>query len=317
MHRFATDPDPAVREPAARPAPAGPGALRLVRIAGARVTDRRRLVDDDHNLEFLTGTVVEYGLPVRTAFFQEPVNTFSTLATVALERLEAAGGLGGPVDLALLAHAAPDSHVHEVPASFAVGALPGEPFAFTINDQNVTASFTALSLAHAYARRRPTQRVAVFFFDQELQPYPTPTEPHLRVDGDAVVLLVLESDPAEPTAGPLDVRLLPGVPPGQVQARLGEQISALFPDPGERPRLLLGPGLDPAWPLPDGAGAAVASVRRVPPGLPSTGLWLALAEELDGRAADGARPHTGPLLLADYDRTNADLSVCRVGRAAG
>ncbi|MEV4050191.1 hypothetical protein AB0J55_03295 [Amycolatopsis sp. NPDC049688] len=199
-------------------------------------------------------------------------NTFLAMARELL-----AGQLSGErIDLAVVAHAAPEFDPRLSAPVHLTAVLPGGPLVFAVSGQGALAPFSALRIAASYVRRHGFRRVLVLVMDQGVTPYDTPE--HV---GDAAAALLFE-----PGGGrALRAGVVPGVAPAAV---------AGFRPPGTA---VTGPGLarTGAWP---GAAAAPAEY-------PCTGLWAPLA--------DGA---AGPLVLADYDPDHRALGVCVVTEPA-
>ncbi|MEV6824036.1 hypothetical protein [Amycolatopsis sp. NPDC051102] len=201
-------------------------------------------------------------------------NTFLAMARDLL-----AGQLSSePIDLAIVAHAAPEFDPRLSAPVNLTAVLPGGPLVFAVSGQGGLAPFSALRIAASYVQRHGYRRVLVLIMDQGVTPYDTPE----RI-GDAATALLFE--PGGDRA--IRVGVLPGVAPAAV---------AGFRQPGTA--AIVGRELDRtgAWP---GAGVA-------PPEYPCTGLWAPLA----GGPADG------PLLLADYDPHHRALGVCVVAEPA-
>ncbi|WP_103349359.1 hypothetical protein [Amycolatopsis sp. CA-128772] len=195
-------------------------------------------------------------------------NTFLEMAREVL-----AGHLSGErIDLALVAHAAPEFDPRLSAPVNLTAVLPGGPLVFAVSGQGALAPFSALRIAGSYVQRHGFRRVLILIMDQGVTPYDVPD----RI-GDAATALLFEP------GGDREVRsaAVPGVAPAAV---------AGFRPPGTA---VAGPGLarTGAWP---GAGVAPAEY-------PCTGLWAPLAE---GTA--------GPLVLADYDPHHRALGVCVV-----
>ncbi|MET8850131.1 hypothetical protein [Amycolatopsis sp. NPDC004625] len=192
---------------------------------------------------------------------------------LAMARELLAGRLSGErIDLAIVAHAAPEFDPRLSAPVNLTAVLPGGPLVFAVSGQGGLAPFSALRVAAAYVRRHGFRRVLVLIMDQGGTPYDLPE----RI-GDAAAALLFEP------GGGRTVRagVVPGVPAAAV---------AGFRQPGAA---FVGRGLarTDAWP---GAGVAPAEY-------PCTGLWAPLA---DGTA--------GPVVLADHDPHHRALGVCVV-----
>jgi hypothetical protein len=194
---------------------------------------------------------------------------------LAMARELLAGQLSGErIDLAIVAHAAPEFDPRLSAPVNLTAVLPGHPLVFSVSGQGSLAPFTALRIAGSYARRHEYRRVLVLIMDQGVTPYDVPD----RI-GDAATALLFE------TGGRRTVRV--GYEPEVAPDALPEF------EPAET--VVIGSGLARAagaWP-----GAIVA-----PPEFPCTGLWAPLA----------AGPAAGPVLLADYDPRRGALGICVV-----
>ncbi|MET9002249.1 hypothetical protein [Amycolatopsis sp. Hca4] len=196
---------------------------------------------------------------------------------LAMARELLAGQLSGErIDLAIVAHAAPEFDPRLSAPVNLTAVLPGNPLVFSVSGQGSLAPFTALRIAGTYARRHGYGRVLVLITDQGVTPYDLP-EPI----GDAATALLFE------TGGRRTVRV--GYEPEAAPEALGAF------EPADT--VVVGPGLAALGSPP---GAIVA-----PAGFPCTGLWAPLA---DGTA-------TGSVLLADHDPRRGALGVCVVAES--
>jgi hypothetical protein len=211
-----------------------------------------------------------------------------------------------PADVLILGFAMPDVWPERATATFLSHACPGRPLAFAVCDQGSAAGFTALRLARDYAASGGGPRVLVALAEQARLDYDPPAPASVPTRQAAFAMLcdshpvpaAAAGEPGEGGAPLLDaVRVLPGVPAGQVPAILRGLLAELpVTEPGEqRPAgeersLVLGEGLAPL------AGGDVPGWRSVPlpPGQPLTGVWRELA-------AWAAVPGRGSLAIADYD----------------
>ncbi|MGV9364737.1 hypothetical protein [Amycolatopsis sp. NPDC003731] len=188
-----------------------------------------------------------------------------------------AGQLSGErIDLAIVAHAAPEFDPRLSAPVNLTAVLPGHPLVFSVSGQGSLAPFTALRIAGSYVRRHGYRRVLVLIMDQGVTPYDTPD----RI-GDAAVALLFEA------GGGRTVRV--GYEPEATLDAVPEL------EPAET--VVIGPGLAGLGSWPD---AVVA-----PPEFPCTGLWAPLA---DGPAA-------GPVVLADHDPRRGALGICVVAES--
>jgi hypothetical protein len=213
-----------------------------------------------------------------------------------------------PADVLILGFAMPDVRPERATATFLSDACPGSPLAFAVCDQGCAAGFTALRLARDYAAIGGCRRVLVALAEQARLDYDPPAPASVPA-GHAAFAMLCDAHPAPasaptPTPGPTPggsgeggapllgaVRVLPGVPSGQVPAILGGWLAALpVTKPGEDKRpLVLGEGLAPLV-------GDVPGWRSVPlpAGQPLTGVWRELA-------AWTAVPGRGSIAIADYD----------------
>jgi hypothetical protein len=208
-------------------------------------------------------------------------NTFMAMARDLLaDRLT-----GARVDLAIVAHAAPEFDPRLSAPVNLTAVLPGGPLVFSVSGQGSLAAFSALRIAGSYADRHGFQRVLVLVMDQGVTPYDTP-----ELVRDAATALLFE-----PGGGPaVHVGHVPGVAPADAAATLaGFRQSAPGPE-----TVVVGSGLARTGSWPDAVAA--------PAGYPCTGLWAPLA---DGTV-------TTPALLADYDPRHRALGLCVVAESA-
>ncbi|MDQ7808799.1 hypothetical protein Q5425_34115 [Amycolatopsis sp. A133] len=200
---------------------------------------------------------------------------------LAMARELLAGQLSGErIDLAIVAHAAPEFDPRLSAPVNLTAVLPGGPLGFSVSGQGGLAPFSALKIAGSYVRRHGFRRVLVLITDQGVTPYDTPE----RI-GDAATALLFEAGGGRAVS----VGYLPDVAPDAVPATV-----AGFGSPDT---VVIGSGLARTGSRP---GAIVA-----PAGFPCTGLWAPLA---DGTA-------TGAVLLADYDPRHRALGVCVVAES--
>ncbi|WP_410590252.1 hypothetical protein [Amycolatopsis sp. lyj-23] len=196
---------------------------------------------------------------------------------LAMARELLAGQLSGDrIDLAIVAHAAPEFDPRLSAPVNLTAVLPGHPLVFSVSGQGSLAPFTALRIAGSYVRRHGFRRALVLIMDQGVTPYDTPDP-----IGDAATALLFEA------GGRRTVRV--GYAPEVAPDALPEF------EPAET--VVIGRGLAGLGSRPD---AVVA-----PPEFPCTGLWAPLA---GGTAA-------GPVLLADYDPRRRALGICVVAES--
>ncbi|MEC3976893.1 hypothetical protein [Amycolatopsis sp. H20-H5] len=260
-----------------------PGGLRLDRIVTRSFTTGRAY--EPALTEYFADLAEHHGLPQRAAHFAElRMNTFTSMVGRTLDAL---GPLPARIGAAVLAHSTPDAEPLW-PSSFLSGALPGEPLSFAIADHGVTAPFTALRLAAAYAGTEP---VLLFALDQTtvVLDHTVPAGTVMPTEDRVAVLLL------EPSSPGLAVRELPGMTPEDAVAVVLAELTTSRPD-----AVVLGTGLLGHCQVP--TGIPVVKARE---GLPCTGLWTALAD---------TDPQAHTLLLADYDPNLRSLGLCHLTR---
>lgn len=267
---YATAPS-ASRGPAA-PAPAG--ALGLASITGRRFGQGLTGLDDASRT-FLQAALPASGVAlVRERLDRCSGNAYGQMARAVLCDLDA------EVDVPLLvvASAVPDLRASDLAGVTAGSVLRGTTAVFGVSDQGRLAAFLALSLAVQFAARQGYERAVVLVADQGSLPYDTDRTPLQRVDGDAVVALLLERAPA-PGFGfacrtGLRSRGSAAVPAAldQVYAELTTPVCSAEVD------VILGAGVGLDWEPPHVVGCRPVQVQRAGLGLPTVGPWLALAE---------------------------------------
>jgi hypothetical protein len=227
--------------------------------------------------EFFADRVAPYGVRVDV---DSPVpgnrNSYSSLSTRLLAQLPQTP------DLVVVAHALPDCGIETSVAGSVQQALTGQPLVFAVTDQGRTTGFAALRAAGAMARGGG-RRVAVLALDQGTLAYPDPALAGLDTAQDhAVGLLFADDGLAELTA----LRQLTGVDPGEAAQVAATELAKLA---GQSPArdlvFVLGEGLLRAG-LGDGdrapwEDAGRPRIREAPSGRLCTGVWSALAAELD------------------------------------
>ncbi|HEY6798048.1 MAG TPA: hypothetical protein VI248_25510 [Kineosporiaceae bacterium] len=265
-------------------------ALALHRI-GHRVFPRGTTVPDDTASAALSSDLARMAsMPLDPRAAPRAGSTFAEMAApLVAEFLEP----DESVDLVVLASATPDLLPAHQAAPSVLEALPGDPLAFGITDQGRGAAFTAVDLAQRCARRHGHRRAVVLLFDQALLPYDGPSDLSQRVDASAAAAVVLTAPPPDRIGGRAggsgrgcQVRHQATVPPDEVLRRAFAPV-----DPevlGNSPDVVLGAGVDPGLPVP----IPGAHVVRDAPGLPSTGVWRAVAHRNDPGAAR-------PLIVVD------------------
>jgi len=201
------------------------------------------------------------------------------MAEAVLDRLV---GPDDDVDVLVLAHAVPDITPGRATAVWLSHVCPGKPLAFGLCDQGTGAAFTGLRIIRDYASTGIRRAVLIVVEQAEL-PYDT---------GDAAV-----------PSGHAAVGFLLG--DGDVVLRVDSvrqrsDVPATALEATDADTVVLGAALA-------GAATGAARVLRGPAGQPYTGVWWALAEEIESGAS-------GRMVLADYDTELRHLSVAAVER---
>jgi hypothetical protein len=222
-----------------------------------------------------------YDRPLRPGYLSTRRNSYAEMAEAVVPELEP---LPAAVDLFALATAVPDADLIRSPTSLLTELLPGNPFPLGVTDQGVIAPFTALKILSAYG----ASNCLLMVMDQRSLPYDVAgTEEIVPLQDCAAGLMF--TDGGEMAAG-FEVRHWTDVPPERVAGLVAAEL-------GGHTALVAGRGL--AATLSD----EFEDIRVAPPGLPCTGVWVALAAALpewpDRRVA-----------VADYDRMLRNLSVC-------
>ncbi|GAA1762475.1 2-hydroxy-acid oxidase [Luedemannella helvata] len=189
-----------------------------------------------------------------------------------------------PVDLLVMAFAAPDVRPGRATATYLSHVCPGNPQSFAICDQGVAAAYTGLRLVREYVGSGGCRRALLLIVEQATLHYEAkgPAAVPARHAG---VALLCTGQPTPGGAGRLGaVRVHTQVGPEQVPGLLAGLAGAAT--------LVTGTGLDPA--------DVPADARPAPAGQPLTGAWWELA---------GGQP----MVLADYDPTLRYLCTATFG----
>jgi 4-hydroxymandelate oxidase len=232
---------------------------------------------------YLADMLRPYGLPLDEDVAAQG-QSYGEMAGALLAGEVAAGG---PVDLLVLAFAVPDVAPWRATASYLSHLCPGQPLAFAVCDQGVTAPFTGLRLIREYAATAGCRRSLLVVAEQAAMPYRT--VPVAAVPDTHAVAAVLcdQSGPAR-----LDtVRLHASVARSRAASLLAEAAGAAGAAGVQRLVTVVGAALG------EDAAGLPGQVVVAPPGQPCTGVWWEQAGRLPGwAAAEGGR-----VLLADYD----------------
>jgi hypothetical protein len=190
-----------------------------------------------------------------------------------------------PVDLLILAMAAPDVQPGRATATYLSHVCPGGPLAFALCDQGNVTPFTAVRLAREYARTGNCRRILILVVEQSTMYY-EPVAPVAVPDRDTAVALLFQVGAGD--APRLDsVRQHVDVSADAAPALFAKEIGEL----SAGATLILGGGLASQLETarPDGG-----LVRPAPPGQPATGAWWELVDELD-------RPGPRSIVVADHE----------------
>jgi hypothetical protein len=192
------------------------------------------------------------------------------------ELVGAVVGADEPVDLLVVAFAAPDVRPGRATATYLSHVCPGNPQSFAICDQGVAAAYTGLRLVREYVGSGACRRALLLLVEQATLHYKTP-EPAAVPARHAGVALLCTGRPGAAGAVRLDaVRVRTEVAPEQASGLLATELAGH----GPATTLVAGNGLDP--------GDLPAGARRGPAGQPLTAAWW---EPAAGR----------PLMIADYE----------------
>lgn len=248
--------------------------LRLTMAARREFGSGSHRIDTPDMHRYFTDLTREHGLGYRDERVDEARgNPYLAMARELLD-----GRLSGePIDLAIVALAAPEFDPRlSTPVNLAA-VLPGGPLVFTVSGCGVAATFNALRVADGYLRRHDYQRVLILAMDQGSTPYDTPARTH---DAATALLLAAGEGPA------VRIGTRPDVEPANVPAAVAELVADV-PE-----TVVTGPGLAGSnhW----------ADAVSAPEGYPCTGLWAPVA--------NGAV--SAPALLVDHDPTHRELGVC-------
>ena len=238
--------------------------------------------------EYLADAARPYAIEVPAALFGEPPSPAlgHSYGEMAEALIGPAVSADEPVDLLVLAFSIHDLRPGRQTAAYLSHLTPGAPMAFAICDQGSAAAFTGLRVAREYASSAGIRRALLIVVEQAALPYDCPAEVPSRHQAVAM----LYDDRAGPAPRVAGVRQHPDVPPGAVADLAAADLAELAAGHREV-GCVLSDALAAAWTAP-----AAGRVRAMPPGLPSTGVWWGLLDELAG---DAGRP--GLLVAGDYD----------------
>ncbi|MEU8890062.1 hypothetical protein [Streptomyces sp. NPDC048442] len=252
--------------------------------------------------EYFSDLAASARLPVDETCFGTGRTTYAAMVSALLPEL---APYDDDFDLALLAHATPDS-TPGWSMSRLVRSTARTGLAFAVSEQGVTSPFAALRMAVEGIPVDGARRALVLIAEQSAVGHRGPVPEPLRARHDTAVALVLD---ASGPLGGLAAEQRTGVEPGDVSRALTGHLAHLAQSAGgtERPVLIAGAGLTGSW---DGVPEGV-DLRTTPPGMPCAGIWAVLADEL----ADPRRA-ARTVLLAEYDARFGYLGLCRVDATA-
>lgn len=266
-------------------------SLRVARIESRVFGSGPAYAGDPLLEEYLTDVAGLYGRAFRPDLLEAGRrNTFTQMAAEVVAGL----GPGEPLDLLVIAHATPDSDPRRSTACYLTEAVPVRGTAFAVSDQGGLAPFTGLRVLADFARASGARRALFLVLDQGTLPYQDPL-PGPPAEDVAVAVLLAPAGPAGGVALTQQCDLAVRDLPAAIEAALPAGPAPLT--------VIAGPGLDPRLDLPPVPGEVIAA----PAGRPCTGTWSVLAERLAGWRDGGRR-----VLIADYDRDQRDLGLCRL-----
>jgi len=206
----------------------------------------------------------------------------------------------GPVDLLVFAFAVPDVAPWRATACHLSHLCPGQPFAFAVCDQGVTAPFTALRLIREYTSSAGCRRALLVVAEQAAMPYQPAVPAATPARHTVVTLLCDQSGP-----GRLEtVRLHASVAPAEAGRLLASTVADL-PAANDLTTVV-------------GASLAAGTLSAGLPGQvivasaeqPCTGVWWEVAGRLPAWAAPAGRGRR--ILLADYDPLLGHLCLAAI-----
>ena len=227
---------------------------------------------------YLTDLLRPYGI---TTVEDGHGQSYAQMAESVIDRLVP---VGDPLDLIVLAFAIPDIHPGRAIATYLSQLRPGHRLAFAICDQGSAAAFTGLRLIREYLDGGGCRQALLVIVEQADLPYPPTAPVTVPAVHAAVGLLCARSDG---TARVSAVRQHADADVDDARA----MVDALA---GER--LIVSESLA-------GILAGIPGARVAPTGQPGTGVWWALADELDA---------AGRIVVADYDPALRYLSLAAV-----
>jgi len=268
-----------IARPAASPPPLGD--LPLIRATRRGFTGSAEFLDDPQArariAEYLTDMAGAYDRQVHAGAVLG-----QSYGEMAQALIESTVSPDEPVDLLILAFSVHDLRPGRQTAAYLSHLTPGAPTAFAVCDQGSAAAFTGLRLARAYAASAQVRRTLLIVVEQAALPYECPVPLPSHHQGVAM----LYGDCAAPQARVVGVHQHPGTAPGDVADRAAAGLAELTSgrhDVG----LVLSDALAALW-----TPAAAETVKVMPPGQPSTGVWWGMIDELAS---------TRLLVVADYD----------------
>lgn len=275
----------------------GRAPLRLAGIERQLFAEGRPYRRKADRQAFSSDLLAAHGMVCDPEHFESARTTFQEMVEALLPRL---GTLGDRFDLAVLAHTTPDSEP-SWPMCFLSGAVPAAGMAFAVSDQGVSAPFSALRMVVGSGRTHGARRAQLWVADQKAIMHDHPVPDRIRPRCDAAVVLVFDE---AGTLGSMDVSQFNDVGSGDIADRLDDLLGA--GDAAAPWTLVCGQGLRAhearlsRWTT----GPSAAALLSAGNGMPCTGVWWLVADELPGWRRTGRR-----VVIADYDEELRYLSV--------
>ncbi|MFI5758920.1 hypothetical protein [Streptomyces sp. NPDC051569] len=253
--------------------------IPFVFTAADRSTDPADLAAYRAHWQALTGPDTDFGW-----LDSAPAVSYHDMAHAVCRSLGSAAL--SEVDLVITVAAGPDCRHESLPGAVLAARTGNDPLAVGVSEQGAAGPFTALRIAAAQLATGACRRALVLLLEQStLAPGPAVVRP----GRDAAVALLLGSGTG-PALGRAGITVTGPRAGGTAAPRWAGSATARAAEPEPVHTVLAGPGLG------DLEAAPGVRLVRAEPGLPVTGLWMALARLL----ATGDLP-AGQVLVTDRD----------------